>query len=641
MTLSPQLYCDTCGAANEHSNKHCFVCESPLHLPAKEVLLKGRYRVLAPVGQGGFGAVYKVEDVQNANSLLAMKEINLSTLTPQQTIEATGAFHREVLLLSGLSHANLPRIHDSFTDKDHWYLVMDFIEGETLEQYLQRTAGGRMPLAEVLAIGIQLCSVLDYLHSREPSIIFRDLKPANVMRTSNGHLYLIDFGIARHFKPGQLHDTIPLGSPGYAAPEQYGRAQTTPRADIYSLGVLLHQLLTGNNPEQNPFRFEATSLQNHALPTRLQSLILQMVAMDASYRPASIEIVRQTLAEIVAICQPLGTLLFTCQHYRLVLTLAWSPDGEYIVSGAANNALHLWNATTGDHLYTHRDPFKTHAWAASVAWSPDGKYIAHGSDDRTVRIWQVERDASNSIAMRQICVYRGHANWVNVVAWSSDSKCVASGSDDRSVQVSNVEGANGSAGEARGTGVDIYRGHALPVVTLAWSPNGFSSSGGQGSYIASGSNDRTIRIWHVDSKETVLVYREHAFGVNALAWSPNGPSSSSGRGSRIASCSWDNIIRVWDVVSGETCFTYRGHSHWVNAIAWSPDGTRIASAGRDKTVQIWDAVTGRHIYTYTGHAGWVYTVAWSPDGTRIASAGNDGAIHVWLSGPPGAAPGYP
>src|SRR5438876_3457874 len=98
--------------------------------------------------------------------------------------------------------------------------------------YLHLTRGGQLPFSEVLSIGIQLCTVLAYLHSRQPPIIFRDVKPANIMRTSTGHLYLIDFGIARHFKPGQKKDTTALGSPGYAAPEQYGKAQTTIQTDI-------------------------------------------------------------------------------------------------------------------------------------------------------------------------------------------------------------------------------------------------------------------------------------------------------------------------------------------------------------------------------------------------------------------------
>ena len=606
MTVPSQFYCNNCGAANQDRAERCFVCEAPLHAPVGEPLLKGRYRVLVLLGQGGFGAVYKVEDTRSGNRLLAMKEINLGALTAQEAIEATDAFNREVHLLSDLTHPNLPRIYDHFTEREHWYLVMDFIEGETLEQYLKRTWGGRLPLVEVLDIGIQLCTVLGYLHTREPSIIFRDLKPANVMRTSDGHLYLIDFGIARHFKPGQPRDTVPLGSPGYAAPEQYGRAQTTPRADIYSLGALLHQLLTGNDPEQHPFHFELAPLQARAIPHQLKSLVLRMVEIDVNDRPSSTVIVRQELEQIVAASRPVGTLLSTCHHYRLVMTLAWSPDAAYIVSGTANGALHVWNATTGRHMFSCLDPFKTYAWASSLAWSPDGAHIAWGSDDMTVKIWQVENNVS--LTMKQKFTYRGHANWVNAVAWAPDGRHIASGSDDKTVQVWQMGAA------AADTEIETYRGHSLWVEALAWSP--------EGTYIASGGNDATIRIWDVASKETARIYRDHPFGVTALAWSHDG--------TRIASCSWgDSIIRLWDVVTGNTLLTYHGHSACVNAVAWSPDGTRVASGGNDKTVQVWDAVTGGMLFTYREHFGCVCAVAWSPAGGRIASAGNDGTVRVW------------
>ncbi len=605
MALSSQLYCNNCGAANQEQAGLCFVCEASLHTPSQELLLKERYRILVPVGQGGFGAVYKVEDTYDANRLLALKEINLSALTAQEVIEATAAFNREVRLLSDLTFPNLPRIYDHFTDREHWYLGTDFIEGETLERYLDRTRSGRLPPKEVLTVGIQLCRVLDYLHTREPSIIFRDLKPANVMRTSTGHLYLIDFGIARHFKPGQPRDTIPLGSPGYAAPEQYGRAQTTPRADIYSLGALLHQLLTGNNPEQNPFCFERAPLQAQSIPHRLQSLVMQMVQMDVHKRPSSMALVKQELEQIVATSRPMGTLLSTCHHYRLVLTLAWSPDGSSIVSGTANNAIQVWDATTGCHMFTHLDPFKTYAWTSSLAWSPDGKYIACGSDDKTVRVWHVEKDVSTTLKHK--FTYRNHANWVNAVTWSPDGKRIASGSDDKTVHVWQM---GNTATDAES---ETYSGHSLWVVTLAWSPDG--------NYIASGGNDATIHIWDVRKKETILIHRDHRFGINTLAWSPDG--------TRIASCSWDNIIRLWDAVTGTTLLTYQRHSDSVNTVAWSPDGTRIASGGRDKTVHVWDACTGHVKFTYHGHSSWVYTVAWSPDGTRIASAGNDGTVQIW------------
>ncbi len=192
MTSSSLLYCNNCGAANQKQATHCFACEESLHTPAKETLLKQRYRIIGLVGQGGFGAVYKAVDTQSGNRLVAIKAINLSILTAQEVIEATGAFNREVLVLSGLAHPNLPRLYDHFTDTEHWYLVTDFIEGETLERYLDKTRHGRLPTEEVIDIGIQLCTVLDYLHTRQPPIIFRDLKPSNVMRTPAGHLYLID-----------------------------------------------------------------------------------------------------------------------------------------------------------------------------------------------------------------------------------------------------------------------------------------------------------------------------------------------------------------------------------------------------------------------------------------------------------------
>ncbi len=599
-------YCNTCGAANQEQAVQCCVCGVPLLASIPETLLKERYRILGLVGQGGFGVVYKAEDTEFGNRLVAVKAINLSVLTAQQAIEATDAFNREVSLLSGLMHSHLPRIYDHFTDREHWYLVIDFIKGETLEQYLEKAEDDHLPQEEVLDIGMQLCAVLDYLHTREPPIIFRDLKPANVMRTVDGHLYLIDFGIARHFKPGQPRDTMVLGSPGYAAPEQYGRAQTTPRADIYSLGALLYQLLTGNNPAETPFRFALSPLQGQSVSDRLLSLILRMVAVDANERPAGIATVQQELEQVVALSQPLGTCLSTYRdHSRLVLSVAWSPDGTSIVSGASDGTVHLWEVATGHNLLIWHHPSKFYAWTCALSWSPDGAYIACGSDDRTVRVWQVE--VAEVVAMKHRCIYRGHANWINAVAWSPDGKHIASGSDDKTVQVWQVEGA---AIQYQG---EICRGHSHWVVALAWSPDG--------KYIASGGNDATIQIWNVVEKERVLIYHGHSWGVNALAWSPDG--------TRIASCSWDNVVRIWDVKTGNTLFTYDGHINEVKALSWSPDGTRIASAGKDKTVQVWDATTGDLLFTYRGHSSWVYALAWSPDGTRIASAGNDKTVQVW------------
>jgi len=203
----------------------------------------------------------------------------------------------------------LPKLYNYFTDAEHWYLVMDFIAGETLERHLEQTIGGHfLQLTDVLRVGIQLCIVLDYMHTHNPPIIFRDLKPSNVMLIPSGGVRLIDFGIARYFKPGQFKDTMAFGSPGYAAPEQYGKAQTTPCADVYSLGAMLHQMLTGNDPTEVPFRFLPLQTYNlrHPQATALQlldRLLTHMVELDPGKRPGSMALVKQHLEYIAEKCR--------------------------------------------------------------------------------------------------------------------------------------------------------------------------------------------------------------------------------------------------------------------------------------------------------------------------------------------------
>ncbi len=305
--VSSERYCLSCGAANEAEAQTCFAggVSRKITLPLPEIegqrpLLQERYRGLAQVGKGGFSAVYRAEDTLFNNHLVAIKAISLSGLSATEIIEATDAFNREVVLLTHLKHPGLPRVYSQFSSAECWYMVMDFIEGVTLERYLERTPRGRLAVNEALDIGQSLCAVLEYLHSRQPPIIFRDLKPGNVIIRPDGHISLIDFGIARHYKVGQAKDTIPFGSPGYAAPEQYGRAQTTPRSDVYSLGTILHQLLTGADPSQSPFRFAPlhTCLDDQPMLAELDALIQQMVMMDTRQRPESIVFVRQRLERI-------------------------------------------------------------------------------------------------------------------------------------------------------------------------------------------------------------------------------------------------------------------------------------------------------------------------------------------------------
>jgi len=314
MTPSSSFHCPACGTVNPPQAAHCRACghlfptesgETVLapapsaQQPAPPALLAGRYHVIGIVGTGGFGAVYQAEDVQRNHALVAIKEITLGGLSQEEVIEATDTFKREVRLLSGLEHPNLPHIYEHFTDADHWYLAMDFIEGQTLEEYLKHsTPGKHVPVAEVLDIGIQLCTVLHYLHTRQPPIILGEVSPANIMRAPSGHLFLIDFGIARHFPPGQARDSSALGSPGSAAPGQYGKAQTSVQSDIYSLGATLQTLLTGKDPLEQISGYASPYAEDQDVPAALELLLGQMCDVDVGQRPRSMEAVNQVLHQI-------------------------------------------------------------------------------------------------------------------------------------------------------------------------------------------------------------------------------------------------------------------------------------------------------------------------------------------------------
>jgi len=270
-------------------------------------LLDRRYRILAQIGVGGFGTVYKARDRRQHGKLVAIKAINMAALSSQEKIEVTDSFNREITLLSRLEHKHLPRIRNQFTDPEHWYIVMDYIEGQTLEELLSCSPKGRLLPNQVAKIGIELCDVLSCLHSQSPAIIFRDIKPSNIMITPWGRLYLIDFGIARRYQPGQARDTGPLGSPGYAAPEQYGRMQTTVQTDFYGLGVTLQTLLTGKEPLDIRLQGMPPDVR---LPWKLQALLTRMMDPDPFKRPQSTTEVKGVLTPLVIPWQSWSSIIY-------------------------------------------------------------------------------------------------------------------------------------------------------------------------------------------------------------------------------------------------------------------------------------------------------------------------------------------
>ncbi len=279
-------------------------------MPQFGSVLQNRYRILHQIGGGGMAVVYLVADTRLAGRNCAIKEMSPAQLAPQDRHWAINAFRQEAQMLANLSHPGLTAVTDFFPEGGNWYLVMDYVEGETLEKRLERARKGRLPLEETLGIIRQLCNVLEYLHGQSPPVVFRDLKPGNVMLTPQGAVKLIDFGIARFFKPGRTRDTVNLGTPGYAAPEQFGGlGQSDPRTDIYSLGVLLHQMVTGYDPTTaaTPFPLPSPGSLVQGLPAHVEEVISRATRMQPDLRYQSVGELRQALFPPTWVLPPQGT----------------------------------------------------------------------------------------------------------------------------------------------------------------------------------------------------------------------------------------------------------------------------------------------------------------------------------------------
>lgn len=332
------LFCDECGLANAASATHCVACQQPLVqtaatssamfqvVPVNSVppvvqevsagnppasnqqsepitflpgtILAEHYRIEQEIGRGGFSIVYRAVDLNQKKLMVAIKRIQLSTLTPRQSIDATETFNREVAMLSRFEGMHgVPIFYEHLTDAENWYLVMEYIQGSTLEEHLQKMPGGYFDEKEAIHVGLKLAQILQELHTDNPPVIFRDVKPANIMFTPWQELFLIDFGIARNFTFGKARDTTPLGSPGYASPEQYGRAQTDRRADIYGLGATLQTLFTG----RDPLELAAGEPSRNPKPPSpaLRTLLDEMLSPDTTQRPIDMRYVQTRLENIL------------------------------------------------------------------------------------------------------------------------------------------------------------------------------------------------------------------------------------------------------------------------------------------------------------------------------------------------------
>lgn len=244
-------------------------------------VIDGKYEILKLVGQGGMSKVYLAMD-KRLNKQWAVKEIKKRVKDRNNEIVIQSAI-AEANLIKQLDHSSIVRIVDIIDNGNVIYIIEDYIEGETLSTVLENN--GAQPQELVIEWAMQICEALEYLHTRKPPIIYRDMKPANVMLKPEGNIKVIDFGIAREYKDQSLADTVSLGTKGYAAPEQFGgKGQTDARTDIYCLGVTLYHLLTGQNPCEPPYEIYPIRHWNPQLSAGLETIIQKCTQLNPDDR---------------------------------------------------------------------------------------------------------------------------------------------------------------------------------------------------------------------------------------------------------------------------------------------------------------------------------------------------------------------
>lgn len=258
-------------------------------------VIDGKYKILNVVGKGGMSVVYLAMN-ERANKQWAIKEVRKDGMQSFEVVKQN--LVAETDLLKKLNHPHLPSIIDVIDCDDTFLIVMDYIEGNPLSKALETS--GAQNQDDVIEWAKQLCDVLGYLHSRKPPIIYRDMKPSNVMLKPDGNVMLIDFGTAREFKSTSVADTTCLGTQGYAAPEQFGgHGQTDARTDIYCLGATMYHLVTGHNPATPPYEMYPIRQWNPMLSSGLEEIILKCTQRNPEDR-------YQSCAE----------LLYALDHYK-------------------------------------------------------------------------------------------------------------------------------------------------------------------------------------------------------------------------------------------------------------------------------------------------------------------------------------
>jgi WD40 repeat protein/serine/threonine protein kinase len=657
-------------------------------MPLSEPLIResigtviGRYKLLQKIGEGGMGVVYMAEQEEPVRRRVALKIIKLGMDTQQ----VVARFEAERQALALMDHPNIAKVLDGgATGTGRPYFVMELVQGVPITEFCDKN---RLPAEERIKLFILVCQAIQSAHQK--GIIHRDIKPNNVMVTLNAGVpmpMVIDFGVAKATQQKLTEKTVftnyatMIGTPAYMSPEQaeMSRLDVDTRSDIYGLGVLLYELLTGTTPFPEK-RLRSASYQE------MQRIILE----EEPERPSTRLRQTKTLSK--------SPVQFSTFHSELSTDLDWivmkclEKDRARRYETANGLARDLQRHLNNEPVVA-RPPTKVYrlqkAWRRNkVVFTAAAVMAAALVVGTTVSTWQaIEASRARNDEKEQRLAAQTERDKAqaaqNEAERAQQAEKEALLRADHQLYVADMNLAQ-QAWEQNNIGqlrqlledtqgspyrgfewcfwqrlihleLKTLRGHLDGVYAVAFSPDG--------QRIVTGSADMTAKVWEAASGRELLTLRGHKNEIHSVAFSPDGQrivtgsydgtarewEAASGRGlltlnghnagiesvafspdgQRIVTGSWDNTAKVWETASGKPLLTL-SPSALVMCVAFSPDGQRIVTGGWDKTAKVWDAASGTNLLTLTGHSNGVFSVAFSPDGKRIVTGGGDHVAKVW------------